>query len=111
MKKVFLSVPIDGLTKDMIMDEIRYLRNICDEYRVKYVDNFITKPPGSERLYCLGEAIKKLGECDAILIAHDWRLDRECHIELGTALIYRIPKFDLRHHDEEEAFKRWCQES
>ena len=90
MRSVFLSVPMNGKTDDEIKDELDYLKTHLRPEDVA-VDNFIEKPANSERLYCLAEAIKKIGECDAIILHPNWRSSKGCRIEYRVAIEYGIP--------------------
>lgn len=95
MKKVFLSLPMSGHTDEWIRDQIELMKHALKDDEIA-VDNYIEKPEGSERLYCLGEAIKKLGECDAIMLHPRWIDANGCVIEYYVARQYGLEIIDLR---------------
>lgn len=91
--KIFISVPMRGRTDEEIKKEIDKAREILiKKYpECEIVDNFIKKPEGNdEALYCLGEAIKKLGNCDAVYFCDGWVKARGCLVERSVALAYDI---------------------
>lgn len=93
-KKVFLSLPMRGRTDEEIKADVKKMTSKlhADE---EAVDNFITAPEDAGRLYCLGEAIKKLGDCDMIMLHPDWCKANGCIIEYYTARHYGIKIIQL----------------
>lgn len=103
--RIFLSYPMNGRTREECLKTreimVRFL-SPDDEW----VDNLDCKAPkGAGPLYYLGEAIKQLGECDAIMLHRNWGLARGCRIEAKVAREYDLEIFDmskgLREYDEE----------
>ena len=90
MRKVFLSVPMSGKTEAEIRKEIDYLKSFADSKTDLCVDNFIDAPWYGSQLYCLGEAIKKLGYCDVIFMHPDWKSAKGCRVEEFVAREYGI---------------------
>lgn len=94
MKRVFLSYPMNGKT----VEEMRKMEDeLCVKANEILHENFIpvsnrhcTAPEGSSRLYYLGEAIKKLDECDAIIFHDDWVNVKGCMVENLAAKLYGI---------------------
>lgn len=99
--KVFISIPFKGRTDEAIKHDIHQLKNQFAEFylkknlcKIKFVDNFIEKPADSERLYCLGEAIKKLGDCDIVIFGKDFHKADGCMIEYEVAWRYGIKMYE-----------------
>lgn len=94
--KVFISVPMNGRTCEEIAKDIEdakaYIHEKFDHVCVvEIVDNFITRPEDNkQRLYCLGEAIKKIGECDICYFAPGWEKYRGCQVEYEVCNFYDI---------------------
>lgn len=94
MKKVFISVGISGRNTENVLEDIaRANYNIGKRYGedVEIVHNFdCISPIGSGRLYCLGEAIKKLGDCDACYFVDGWDKHKGCLVEFLVCKLYGI---------------------
>ena len=61
------------------------------ESYIRFEDNH--KCAGSDkdgRLYYLGEAIKKMDKCDAIIFDYDWKEHKGCQIERQVAATYGL---------------------
>ena len=94
MKKVFVSVGMSG------REDRDVARDIYDAYweiygmfdgDVKIFDNWgCVGPSDAGRLWYLGEAIKKLGDCDACYFCKDWRKYKGCRIEREVCELYGI---------------------
>lgn len=97
--KVFISVPMGGRADEEIRHDIDSAKiDISNDpafegCEVEIIDNFIEKPEGVGKLYCLGEAIKKLGDCDYVFMCPGWKLAKGCHVEMAVASNYSIPVF------------------
>lgn len=97
MRKVFISVPMKGMSDELIMDEIErakeFLALVCKGEEFEYMDNFVSLPDeydGNKSLYAIGEAIKKMSLCD-VLVCPDWELRQDysgCRIECDVARDY-----------------------
>lgn len=103
MKKVFISVGMSGRnTLDVIRDIKRatewLTKSVLDQnfdpiFDSDYiVTNFDCKTPEgtNRRLWCLGEAIKKLGECDICYFVKGWQNHKGCIIEHQICELYGI---------------------
>lgn len=98
MKKVFISVGMRGRDNESVRtDIIRAIEWITDNIRTKdleevlIVDNYDYQPLDSEgRLACLGEAIKKLGDCDMCYFVKGWQNYKGCKIEMEVCKTYGI---------------------
>lgn len=91
--KVFISVGMRGRSDEEIKNDItRATKDILNRWPdAEVVDNFVEKPEDvSERLYCLGEAIKILGDCDACYFVKGWRKYSGCQVEMEVCMQYDI---------------------
>lgn len=93
MKKVFISVGMRGRTDEDVMADIKRAKlnisNMFDD--VKIIDNWDCEcPDEAVRLYCLGEAIKKLGDCDICYFVKGWQKHKGCIVEMEVCKLYGI---------------------
>lgn len=94
--KVFISVGMSGrLDREVVADLHRAYRKIIDRFGYGYqvVDNFSCEPsedPMAGRLYYLGKAIEKLGDCDICYFTKGWQNYRGCRAEMEICKIYGI---------------------
>lgn len=111
--KVFLSVPMRGLTDEEIVDELDIVGQVAKAYfpheDVELVCNWM---PGKEQsfegvknkaVFYLGEALQSLSTCDAILSPSAvFMVDNDgncttyhgCEIEYEVAHAYHIPVYE-----------------
>ena len=95
---VFLSYGMHGRTEEeqkearkRLIERINKYFNEDPAIHILLVDNH--KCVGSEkdgRLYYLGEAIKKMDKCDAIIFDDDWKEHKGCQIERQVAATYGL---------------------
>lgn len=94
MKKVFISVGMRGRENDaVLMDIARAIGNSIELFGldIETVNNWNCKgPDNAGRLYYLGEAIKKLGDCDACYFCKGWQNHKGCLAEMEICKIYGI---------------------
>lgn len=91
--KVFISVGMKDRSDEDIKEDIeRATKDILKRWPdAEIVDNFVEKPEGvTERLYCLGESIKKLGECDMCYFVKNWGQYHGCYVEWEVCCQYNI---------------------
>lgn len=105
MKKIFLSLPMNGRSDKEISDQIEemkakfLLKNPFGEgEEIVFVDNLENDIDPSrcidvktEPLLYLGEAIRKLAYCDGVYFGRGWTTARGCQIEREVAYTYDIP--------------------
>lgn len=102
--KVFISVPMRGRTDEEINNDIEIAKSKLSEMAqenqgyIIYVDNFVEvssdmdiKNP-STSMWCLGGAIQKMSECDAIYFCPGWQEARGCVIERHVAVLYGLSR-------------------
>lgn len=108
--KVFISVPMRGRTDEEIAKDIAVAKSKLSEMAqenqeyIIYIDNFVKvssdmdiKNP-STSMWCLGGAIQKMSECDAIYFCPGWQEARGCVIERHIAVLYGLTR--LYQNDE-----------
>jgi hypothetical protein len=98
MKKIFLSLGFSGRTKEEIQKEIEaakdYIkRSYYPDEEVQFVDNY--DYAGSNRVECLGEAIKKMSVCDKVYFINNWFSYKGCLIEKKVCYDYNIPNSQI----------------
>ena len=100
-KRVFLSFPMRGYTGNEIIEMKKEMIPCLKQSEIP-IDNYIEQPSWcKERLWCLGEAIKKLGECDAAIFHYKWKEARGCIVERTVAEQYGIEIIDMEvPHDD-----------
>ena len=100
MKKIFISVAMNGRENSDIIEDIKKLIDIGKAYfgdDASFVDNYDLKlfaPEGvNERAWFLGEALKKLAACDAMITFDNDTTNRAkgCQIEREVCYNYGIP--------------------
>lgn len=113
--KVFISIPIHGRTDKDVFIEIEQIKKIFMDYildtnpgeAVDFIDNLDNDIDPSrcvdlvnERLLYLGEAIRKMAFCDAVIFAPEWYKAKGCKIECAIASSYGLTYYNL-HTDYE----------
>ena len=93
--KVFISVgmhhrPEEDVRKDIERATLDIIQRFGTD--VEIIHNYdCPKPAVHDRLYYLGEAIKRLGRCDFCYIVGDWYMYKGCVIEKTVCDVYKIP--------------------
>lgn len=97
MKKVFISVPMNGREEfDIRIDIKRASENIRKIYGedVEIIHNYdCVAPENAGRLWYLGEAIKQLGKCDICYFVDGWAESNGCRIEHEICDLYEVDIF------------------
>lgn len=99
---VFISVPMKDLTNQQIEDEMELVAGIAEAYfplaKLEFVSNFETEPDEvdenvkHESVWYLGEALKCLSTCDAIMVpSYASSSHHGCDVERIVAGYYDIP--------------------
>lgn len=102
MKKVFISQPMNGKTKEDILTE----RNRCINTVAAYIgepctvlDSFFQVAPAQARpLWYLGAALQVMSEADVVVFAKGWEDARGCRIEHRCAMDYEIPILEVEEY-------------
>ena len=105
MKKVFLSVPMKGRTKEDIESSLAKMKAVASAYLlgedVEFINTFVEEKPPYEMdpnhnaVWYLGASLQKLAECD-LVVNLDCRWNYAgCRIENDVAAAYGIPVLQL----------------
>lgn len=97
MKKVFISIPMNGRPEEEVLTEIQEITNYIHHTfgdDIDVVHSLWTPQPNKRypnpRIYYLGKAIVKMGICDTVVFAKGWREVRGCRIEEKVAIEYGL---------------------
>lgn len=101
MKKLFISQPMKGLTKEEILEARKdiYIRaeKIIGE-PVELIDSYfeddLQVTPKSIPAYYLGKSIELLSQADVVYFGGDWRNARGCKIEHEVAVQYGFDRIE-----------------
>lgn len=94
--KVFVSLGFKDRSSDDILKDLAAVQyQLTQHFKttdVEMVHNyFCEKPEDGPRLYCLGEAIKLLSECDYCCMVKGWDKFNGCYVEKMVCDLYNIP--------------------
>ena len=98
MIKLFVSLPMRGLSEREIRKRMNYLKYLVElelGEDVILIDSFIENEPDSKEinnigLYFLGESIKELAYADIVIFANGWMKARGCKVEYKAAVEYEV---------------------
>ena len=94
MKKIFISVEMRARSISEVENDILRASNRiseCVNEPFELVDNWNCKgPENAGRLWYLGEAIKKLGDCDICYFVKGWQKANGCKAEMEICKLYGI---------------------
>ena len=98
MKKLFISLPMRGLSEREIRKRMNYLKSLVElelKEEVILIDTFIKDEPDSEEindigLYFLGKSIEEMAYADIAIFANGWMKARGCKVEYKAAVEYGV---------------------
>lgn len=98
MKKLFVSLPMRGLSEQEIRKRMNYLKSLVElelKEEVILIDSFIKDEPDSKEinnigLYCLGKSIEEMAYADIVVFANGWMKARGCKVEYKAAVEYGV---------------------
>ena len=98
MKKLFISCPMKGRTKENILSSMERLHKIAEVFfdqELEVIPTYIEdKPPVNtkESVWYLGESIKRMAEADYFIgVTDTYSVFAGCDIEHEVAKYYHIP--------------------
>lgn len=102
-KRLFISCPMNGRDEKAILESRKYMKKVAEaiwnqkfEVIDSYIKDAIDIPDGCrERIFRIGEAIKKMSEADYFIGVEFNYEYRGCYNELNIARDYGIPYFAL----------------
>ena len=96
MKKLFVSLPMNGLDEDEIKNNIKKLaeeaEKICGE-KLELINSLIEEEPPegvNTPLYYLAKSLELLATADVAIFADGWKEARGCRIEHDASEQYGI---------------------
>lgn len=101
MKKLFVSVPMEGRTEEEIKASIQKMKKIAEIYEgeeLELIDSYIEDNPpkdNNEDVWYLGESLKKLAQADVFVGIDDVWNWRGCYIESEVAVRYEIKRYSI----------------
>ena len=112
--KVFLSLGMSGKSENEIRRNIDLMKsmghyifnNLKDDDDIVFIHNADYAAPADRlliknpALYYLGEAIKKMGDADAVLFWVDYRRHKGCLVEEECARQYNIDRYYIEIKEE-----------
>ena len=100
MKKLFISVPMNGRTEEQIRESMRRMHKVAEavwDEELEVIDSYVAEAVpsvNSEAVWFLGESIKKMADADYFIGVDDYDYRcRGCNVERTVALEYHIPCF------------------
>lgn len=111
--KLFFSLPFKGQTDEYVEREIKkmYIKFLYShreelydsdteelKYEFKFVSNWDYSAPAdskNSRANQIGEAIKRMSDCDLVLFHPNWKFAKGCEVEHLMCEIYKIPYVNL----------------
>lgn len=97
MKKLFISVPMKGRTKEAIRRDIERMHKVAEvtfDQELEVISSFVEYDPPentNNAIYCLGESVKKMAEADYFIGIQWCEIAPGCAIEFDVAKYYDIP--------------------
>lgn len=99
MKKVFISMPMNGKSKKEIQqtqDDV--LISVCNKLNeeIEHVENYLQDNEKLSRLECLAENLKRMATADYVVFVEGWENARGCKIERLCAENYGLEIIDVK---------------
>ena len=95
MKKLFISVPMNGRTEEQIRESMRRMHKVAEavwDEELEVIDSYVAEAVpsvNSEAVWFLGESIKRMADADYFISVD--RYYKGCNLERTVALEYGIP--------------------
>lgn len=90
-KKIFISQPMNGKTKEQIVKERQeFIVNTVDFYsrKCEIINSILDLEEGKSPMYHLSKSIKLLDQADVVWFMKGWEKARGCKIEHIVAVAY-----------------------
>lgn len=98
-RKVFISQPMRGKTKDTIKKERKAAVSAAENFfgeKLDVIDNILRDGVPHNPIKNLGKAIILMGDADIICFADGWRKARGCQVEREVAKQYRLLTVEVK---------------
>lgn len=93
MKRLFISQPMKGKTKEEIEQARAEAISAAEQHlgeAVEVIDSYIDCEVGYNPLKCLGRSIEMMADADVVFFAEGWEGARGCRIENRCARDYGL---------------------
>ena len=100
MRKLFISMPMRGLTNEEIKKKMKENKKLVEEILgedLYLIDSVFDTNLGRSinmPVWYLGDSLKKLAQADIVFFADGWKDARGCKIEHEVAKQYNIPMIE-----------------
>ena len=100
MRKLFISMPMRGLTNEEIKKKMKENKKLVEEilgedlYLLESVFDANLGKSINIPVWYLGDSLKKLAQADIVFFADGWKDARGCKIEHEVAKQYSIPMIE-----------------
>lgn len=91
MLKLFISLPMNGLSDTEIRDAIAEAKAEAERIMgepLELLETLFDFNEETHPLTCLGEALKRMAEADVVYFHHGWKQARGCFVEHIAAVKY-----------------------
>ena len=101
MKKLFISCPMKGRTKENIkksMEQMHKIAEIVFDQKLEVIPTYIEDAPpkdSHEAVWYLGKSIQLMAEADFFIGVRYTEIFKGCNIENDVANAYRIPTIHI----------------
>ena len=93
MKKLFISLPMNGKTDEEIINEreeiLNKIKTLINE-EVILIDSFFKGAPAENKpLWFIGKSLELIAEADIVVFTKNWESARGCRVEHYAAIEYK----------------------
>lgn len=88
--KVYISLPITGQDPDETEAQAIFAAGVLEKKGHTYVSPLEICDPDWDYNTCMGECVKQLLQCDAMVVLEGWSCSKGCRLEAEAADIYGI---------------------
>lgn len=100
MKKLFISVPMNGRTEEQIRESMRRMHKVAEavwDEELEVIDSYVAEAVpsvNSEAVWFLGESIKRMADADYFIGVDDYDYRcRGCNVERTVANLYGMERY------------------
>lgn len=84
MKKLFISLPMNGRNKEEIFEEMIFYKKVVEEHlgeKVELLDTYFDLGENARDIDYIAKSIEYLAKADIVYFGRGWRSSRGCRIE------------------------------
>ena len=92
MKRIFISLSMFDKSEEEIKEELNKRKTALEQLGFEVANTYIENSPNVENiaLWCLGESLEIMANCDIAYFCKGWQKARGCLIEYDAALQYGL---------------------